>query len=123
MREPFDQSFWTELKQERRRVYTIFLAVLAFTLMMPFAQIPEHHLAIGLGCIACLIVIVFAPGRWFYRSRPELMNRPSRPELRSGGPRPRLRSQPPPSPFRGPLTRWPQREGPLPPLPPRRRPH
>ena len=105
MREHFDQSFWTELKQERRRVFTIFLAVLAFNLMMPFAQIPEHHLAIGIGCIACLIAIVFAPGRWFYQSRPELMKRPSRPELRSGGPRPRLRSQPLP---------------PLPPLPLRR---
>ena len=87
MREPFDQSFWTELKQERRRIGTIFLAVLGFALMMPFAQIPEHHLAIGIACVACLLAIVFAPGRWFYQSRPELMKSPSRPELRSGGPR------------------------------------
>ena len=96
MREPFDQPFWTELKQERRRVYAIVLAVLAFNLMMPFARSDDHFIAIGAASVACLIAIVFAPGRWFYPSRPELINSPSRPELRSGGPQPRLRSQPPP---------------------------
>ncbi len=121
MREPFDQPFWTEFKQERRRVDAIVLAVLAFNLMMPFARSDDHFIAIGAACVACLIAIVFAPGRWFYQLRPELMKSPSRPELRSGGPRPRLRSQPPPVPIGGLLTRWPQREGPLPPLPPRPR--
>ena len=121
MREPFDQQFWTELKQEHRRIYTIFIAVFLFGLMMPFAQLPEHYLAIGIGCVTCLIVIVFAPGRWFFQARPEIVRSPSRPELRSDGPRPRLRSQPPPVPIRGPMTHWPQREGPLPPPPPRPR--
>ena len=121
MRAPFELPVWTGVKQERRRLYAILLSTGVFTLMMPFVQQSDHFLAIGIGCISFLFVLVFVPGRWFFRPRPPIARNPSRPEIRSGGPRPRLRSQPPPAPIRGPLTYWPPREGPLPPLPPRPR--
>ncbi len=121
MKPPPNEEFWTNLKQERRRIYWIFAGIAAFGLSMPFAQVPEHYLAIGVACVTCLIVIVFAPGRWFCRSQPQLVSDRPRPELAASGPRPGLRKQPPPVPERPPVTHWPLRTEPLPPLPPRPR--
>lgn len=117
MREPLEEDYCCGIVQERRRLCTILLSTCFFTLLMPFARHSEHFLAIGIGCICFLFALVFIPGRWFYQSRPELVKSPSGPGLTSGGPRPR--TQPPAAPAREPLTRWPPREGPLPPLPPR----
>ena len=118
MCEPFDQQFWTELKQERRRIYTILLSTTGFALMMPFARQTDHFLAIGLGCISLLFVLVFVPGRWFCQARPRLDPNRCRPEFAASGPRPALRKQPPPATERLPVTHWPLRTEPLPPLPP-----
>ncbi len=111
MREPLEENFRTVIVQERRRLYAILLSTGVFTLMMPFTRQTDHFLAIGLGCISFLFALVFVPGRWFYQGRLQLTSD-----------RPRPHSQPPAEPSQ-PLTCWPPREGPLPPLPsrPRRR--
>ena len=93
---------------------SILFGFIAFCLSTAFVTAAEHSFALGIGFASYFIVMLLAPKSWFVRLRPELL---------PDGPRPALRSQPPTPPARSNTRHWPQREGPLPPLPerPRRR--